>query len=144
MMHKLRGNVWRHNSRDYNTKTHSNVNVKSKIDIYNKNECIFLHNFAHIVKFVYVFGRCSVRIPDRSQTAVTEALSLVTQSRQITLNQTPTISFKNQFVGLFRTFRIRGHVPGQSYIIFDASVYKRGKKCKKYIVPVCMTGVTYI
>jgi len=106
MMHELRGNVWRHKSRDYNIKNHSNVNAKFKMYIYNKNWRIFLHNFAHTVKFLLVFGRCSVRISDRLQTAATETLRLATQFRQITLNETPTISFKNQVVGLFRNFRI--------------------------------------
>jgi hypothetical protein len=38
---------------------------------------------------------CVWGIPDRSQTAVTVTLRLVTQYRQITLNQTPKTSFKN-------------------------------------------------
>ena len=91
-----------------------------------------------------MFGRGSFRIPDRSQTAVTEALRLVTQYRQITLNQTPTISFKNRFVRLFRTFGTHGHGPEQSDIISVASIYKTGEKCEKYIVSACITWVTHI
>jgi len=86
MLHELRGNDWHHKSRDYKIKNHSNLNAKFKMDIFNKNGWIFLQDFAHIVKFVLLFGRCSFRIPDRSQTVVTEALRLVTQYRQITLN----------------------------------------------------------
>jgi hypothetical protein len=60
----IKGNDWRHESRDYNIKNHKNVKVKFKLDICNKNGCIYLQNFAHIFKFVHVFGRYSVRIPD--------------------------------------------------------------------------------